>query len=192
MKSPALGLALLALIGCSSESAPSGTPQATSSAFDKYCKGTLKVSKEYMSPVGPSTWSGNGATVPAGTSIVLGRDFGRFEAFAFLADGSVVKIKTGFGGDGLVAGTDFDSTCADRASDRANERTVLLRRSTFYIDAGLTGASCALDAGQVMTNFAYASSGAASASVSSAEIQATCGLSKSYSKDITYGTLIAL
>jgi len=68
----------------------------------------------------------------------------------------------------------------------------LLKRSTFHADQALAGAACTLEAGQVMTNFAYVNTGGSTASVSSSEIKATCGFDKSYSKDVAYAKLIAL
>lgn len=190
MRAPILlALAVVCAACSSSESSSGGGAGAIPSSLGAYCKGTLKVSAEYMTPSGPSAWIGMGATVPAGTTVLMSESFDKWAAYTFLADGSPAKIEADFS-KGLVAGVDFDSTCVDKGKDRANQRTVLLRASTFFADASLGGTACTLPAGTVLTNYMFSSSGSGAASVGSAEIKSTCGLDKAYSKDVLYATLI--
>jgi len=175
------------IAACSSESGGKAAG-AVPATFATYCTGTLKVAKEYMTPAGPSAWSGMGSTVAAGTSVLVSASFDRFEAYAFLADGTPAKIEADFS-KGLVAGVDFDSTCSDKGKDRANQRTVLLARSTFFADASLGGTPCALEAGQVLTGYSFSSTGSA-ATISAPEIKSACGFDKAYTKDVLYATLI--
>lgn len=189
MRAPILVALAVVCVACSSESSSTGGAGTIPASLDSYCKGTLKASAEYMTPSGPAAWIGMGATVPAGTTVLMSESFDKWAAYTFLADGSPAKIEADFS-KGLVAGVDFDSTCVDKGKDPASQRTVLLRASTFFADASLGGASCTLPAGTVLTNFMFSSSGSGAASVASAEIKSTCALDKAYSKDVLYATLI--
>jgi len=182
----------LALAGCDDDTTSGGSSNSTLSpssqpAFAPYCTGLLKVPMDGMLPAGPGAWiliGSNKASLPAGAEILLGESFDKIEGFALLSSGSPSKVKSDFQ-TGLVKDTHFTSDCA------VGKKTVfvLLQRSTFHADEGLSGQACTLEAGTALTSFFFASSGKV-AEVKADEIKATCGFDKAFSGDIVHARLL--
>lgn len=181
----------LALVGCDDDpaggSSNSTLNPSSQPGFSPYCTALLKVPMDGMLPAGPGAWvssSNNKATLPVGTEIMLGRSFSKYDGFALLLSGSPSKVDSDFK-TGLIKDTHFTSDCAEGKQSV----TVLLLRSTFHADEGLSGQACALEAGTALTSFFFVNSGKV-AQVGSDEIKATCGFDKGFSGDITYASLL--
>ncbi|MBI2388341.1 MAG: hypothetical protein HYV09_01880 [Deltaproteobacteria bacterium] len=172
-------------VACSSSS--DGGPFAGDlSAFGKYCTGELKVEKTLMLPNGPGGWLGDGSSRGlAGSKFIVGERFDKWQGFMILADKTPAQI-SGDSSAGLVKDVDFTSDCAVAGAKTA---AVVLRDSTFYANAAFTGAPCTLKAATELTSYSIMSDGL-TATVSSAEIKATCSVDKAYSKDLAYGMLV--
>lgn len=171
--------------GCSS-STSEATPASVPAALETYCTGKLLVAVKYQSPVG-GHWEGHGATLPAGSTVVLAEDFGHFGAFAFF-DGTPAKLDGDFT-KGLAQGTDFESSCATKA-DRTLADFVVLAKATLYPNKDLSGTPCTVPLGTKFKSYGYSSSGAGAAEFQSDELAALCGFSKGYSSDLYYGRLL--
>lgn len=177
---------LVALAGGCSSSSTDPPSTAVPAALEGYCTGKLLVAVKYQLPVG-GRWEGNGATLPAGTPVVLAEDFGHFGAFAFL-DGTPAELDGDFL-KGLALGTDFESSCATKA-DRSLADFVVLANATIHPDKDLTGTPCTVPLGTKFKSYGYSSSGAGPAEFQSTELTAICGFSKGYSNNLYYGRLL--
>jgi hypothetical protein len=200
LKSAALVILVTAL-GCSSSSDTTSSVDAGAdvsvdsaadapgdlSAFGTFCTGTLLKQSDIMSAQPPAGWSGNGQSVPAGTTVLIGASFNMWNAFGFLSNGTVFEVSAPFA-TGLVKDTDFASDCATASKLSFVGTSILLLDATFYATQDLTGTPCPLKKGTVLTSLSYITG--SPASVGSDEIQSTCKLSTAYSNDIMYGSLI--
>jgi len=184
--------ALLAAACSSSSSSPSTShgseagpiPQAFAA---KWCTGTLKTDKELMPPQKGGGWLGDGSVhAPAGTTFLVSPEFGQWNGYAFLSDGTPAAIA----GDiqtGLAAGTDFTSTCATDPNTMSTH-FILLAPAQLYAKADLSGTPCSLAVGLELTNAVY--SGGDVPQLAGDQIQARCGFRTGYASTLSYGMLI--
>jgi hypothetical protein len=194
VRSLAVLLALAALVpACSSSDDGAGATPAGGSgasrlaAFEGYCTATLSVDTPMMLAEGAGSWQGNGKKVAAGTTFLVSADFHRWGGYVILEDGSPAELVTESAG--LVKDKDFTSSCA--TDPEASTHFVLLRKSTFYPTAELTGTACALEAGTVFRSYSFSGLGEV-ATLSADGIKSTCNLETAYSKDIAYGSLVPM
>lgn len=184
----ALAVVAFSVAGCSSDS-DSGDASGGGKipeALSGYCTGTLEHEMEVMDWVGPGAWSGSGATVPKGTTFLVGSGFDKWEGYLFASSGAPLQLHGDFS-TGLVLGTDFSSSCA--TVDKQNEAVaVVLRQSTLYDNEALTGTACTLPVGTVFTNYSYF--GGNVASVTSEVVTTECGFDTGYTDDMAFEKLI--
>lgn len=185
--------ALLAVVsfGCSSSTTSAAPSSANLAPFSKYCTGTTSKDIAYLTPAGPGSWSGSGATLPAGTTFLVSVDFSRYGGFAILDGGTPAQLKADFS-KGLVLGEDFTSSCAPATPPSASEdELVLLRTATLYANQDLSGSPCSLPAATSFQSYGYSSSGGGTGTFQSDELQSKCGFTKGYTNDMTYARLFA-
>lgn len=181
-------LTSFAAIGCS-DSDDSRVRPVDLSGFESFCTGTLKVEKDLMVPYGPGGWQGDGdLTVPAGTAFLLSQDFGRWEGYLVMDDGSAALINSDWD-NGLVEGTDFTSDCPGDINTVATA-FVVLQESRLYDNEALTGEACVLPPATVISQYSFSSGMGEAASLSSSDLHERCGFTDAHSDDLVYGRLV--
>jgi hypothetical protein len=176
------------LVGCSGSDDSDGGGGSVSipSALAAYCTGALSRDVEVMDSVGPSAWSGSGATLPAGTTFLVSEAFDKWEGFAFGSDGAPRKLEGDFS-TGLLLGEDFTSDCA-KDPNAPTSVHVVLQDSKLYETEAMTGTACTLPAGTEMHGFTFF--GGNVAQVSSEAVTAICGFDTGYTNDFVYASLL--
>jgi len=181
----------LAVLGCSgSDSGGDAVETGSLEQFSAWCTGTLKVDIELSEPSGPGGWmsSGKQGVAKAGTTILVGSDWNKWEGYVIREDGTPMQLNADHD-KGLVRDTDFTAACATDAKLTDWGTMVLLQDTTFFPAEDLSGTGCVLKAGTELTSYGFY--GGNTATVNAAEIEAQCGLAKAYTKDMVYGSLIA-
>ena len=185
----------LVALACGSSSDDTAQPGAAAGAalpaeYDGLCTGTLLTAREYATPGnGPSAWVGGGEKAPAGTKFLLGYDGSNWgRSYFFLSNGTPAELDADFT-TGLMKGVDFSSDCAEPVTSE-RRRFVVLRSSTLFATEALDGAACVVEGGTAFTAWGFSSNGAV-ASFQAKELEAKCGYAKGYTKNLTFGTLVA-
>ncbi len=189
-----VALSIAATTGCSSSSNAGGGASSydgvTSAAFSAYCTATLTNPTELMKEVAGGAWEGDGTLeAPAGTPFLLAVNGAVWGGFVLQNDGTPFEVNADFT-KGLVAGTDFTSSCAP-ATVPFTGAEVLLADAKLYPNADLSGTECTLDAGTTLTNYSYSSGGTASATISADQITATCNVTTMYASEFPLAELVA-
>lgn len=190
-----IALSLVAVAGCSASSSSSGTDGTsydgvTAAAFTPYCTGTLKNDATLMGEVGGGAWEGDGSVhAAAGTPFLLSASFNLWGGYVIQSDGTPFQIDADFT-KGLVAGTDFTSSCAPTAIP-ASGPNVVLADAKLYPNADLSGTECTIAAGTTLTNYSFSSLGMSNATVSADEITSKCGVATMYAAEFPLGQLVA-
>jgi len=176
---------------CSSSSQPAPTNGQTSAALSKYCTATLTNDHALMLPQKGGAWVGDGsARASAGTTFYLGASFERWVGYVLRADGTPAEIDADFG-KGLVAGTDFSSSCADPAKLVSIDRHfVLLADTKLYNSAALTGAACMIAAGTELAAYSYSATNEDVVTIQAPAIQEKCGFDKAYAANAPFVNLV--
>ncbi len=189
-----IALSLFAVAGCSSSTSGGGSAVtydgATAATFSPFCTATLDNEASLMSEAGGGAWEGDGTLhAGAGTPFLLSASFGLWGGFVVQSDGAPLQIDADFT-KGLVAGTDFTSSCAPTTIPESGPN-VVLADSKLYPNADLSGTECTITAGTTLTNYSFTSLGMANATVSADEITAKCGVATMYAAEFPLGQLVA-
>ncbi len=165
---------------------PTGAPQA-GPPFTGLCAGRLLKSHKLMNPGTASGWDSTSDSAPAGTDFLVGLNAAnRFTGYV-VSGAKPRKLAEPSLSTGLELGVDFASTCVATPT-AATKAFVVLAASTFYADRALTGSPCAVAAGTELASYSF--SGGPTSTVSSADLQARCGFSPGYTKDLVYGFVV--
>lgn len=166
--------------------APTTDGGGTTGPFARFCTGTSLRALRLMNAAGPGAWELSTATLPQGSSFVVGiGSSAAFIGYAIGANGAT-KVDPGTSA-GLQLGTDFSSTCVTTAQSASKLFTVL-EDSTLYADKAKTGAPCALTAGTTFDDYGF--SGGVPPSLSSSKLTSACGFSPGYTSDLVFGMLV--
>jgi hypothetical protein len=143
-----------------------------------------------MTEVGGGAWESDGTQhAGAGTPFLLAASFDRWGGFVITSDGTPMQISADFT-KGLVAGTDFTSSCAPTTIPSSGPN-VLLADAKLYPNADLSGTECTITAGTTLTNYSFSSLGTASATISADEVTAKCGVATMYAAEFPLAQLVA-
>ncbi len=180
------------LAGCSSSSTPAAASFIDpAKVYAAGCTATLSVARTLETPMSGGGWSGDGTLhAPVGTTFLLTSDFNTFGGIAILNDGTPAEIDVDFT-TGLVAGTDFSSTCAP-ATAPSTTHFVILANSHVYPTAALTGTACVLPAGTELRAYSYESGldSTTPPQLGGADVQTKCGFQTGYTSDLVYADVV--
>jgi hypothetical protein len=116
-------------------------------------------------------------------------NFNLWGGYVIQSDGTPFQIDADFM-KGLVAGTDFTSSCAPTTLPSSGPN-VVLADSKLYPNADLSGTECTIAAGTTLTNYSFSSVGTSGATISADEITAKCGVATMYAAEFPLTQLIA-
>src|ERR1700722_827638 len=136
---------LLAACSSSSSSSPGGTGDndVGGATFSAYCTGTLTHAMPLINEEPGEAWASEGGSQAAsGTEFLLSDEVQQWQGYVFQADGTPAKIGAV---NGLVLGTDFQSSCAPATiPSQFSANLVLLQDTTLYPNQDLSGTACSL------------------------------------------------
>jgi hypothetical protein len=180
------------LAGCSSSSGPAAASFSDpAKTYAAGCTATLTAAHTLEKPISGGGWFGDGTLhAPVGTTFLLTSDFNTFGGIAILGDGTPAEISADFT-TGLVAGTDFSSTCAP-ATPPSTTHFVVLADTHVYATAALTGTACVFTAGTELHAYNYEAGldSTTPPQLGGGDVQTKCGYQTGYTNDLVYADAV--